>query len=46
MEISATKVPLVNLNVIGIRPEPVVPNGVWTEVQPHTGQNEACVSCQ
>nr|CAB3228220.1 chromatin assembly factor 1 subunit A-A [Phallusia mammillata] len=35
------RLPLVNLNVIGTRPEPVVPDGVWIEVQPHVETNEA-----
>ncbi|XP_078494976.1 uncharacterized protein LOC100175940 [Ciona intestinalis] len=35
------RIPLVNLDVIGIRPEPVVPDGVWIEIQPCAAGNEA-----
>ena len=36
---------LVSLNSIGTRPEPIVPDGVWIEIQGSCIENEAVVTC-
>jgi len=40
---SNRRIPLVNLENIGLRPEPVVPDGVWIEIQGNSSTNEAVV---
>ena len=42
---SSKQIPMVNYEFIGTRPEPVVPDGVWIEIQGNTSSNKAVVKC-